>query len=88
RLQRGEAADLLCTDVVMPGSVNGVELARRAQRLRPTLPVVLTTGYTEDVGGMDGFHVLAKPYRIEDLAGAIEQELAAVRQRRTGRDQA
>lgn len=80
RLQRGEAADLLCTDVVMPGSVNGVDLARRAQQLRPTLPVVLTTGYTEDVGGMDGFHVLAKPYRIEDLADAIERKLAAVRQ--------
>lgn len=75
RLRNGEAADLLCTDVVMPGHINGVELAREAQLLRPGLPVVLTTGYTEDVGGMEGFRVLSKPYRIEDLAAAIETEL-------------
>ncbi|QCG95510.1 PAS domain S-box protein [Azospirillum sp. TSA2s] len=78
RLRNGEAADLLCTDVVMPGPVNGVELAREAQKLRSGLPVVLTTGYAEGVGGMDGFRVLAKPYRIEDLAAAIEAELGTL----------
>jgi len=78
RLRNGEAVDLLCTDVVMPGHVNGVELAREAQKLRAGLPVVLTTGYAEGVGGMDGFRVLAKPYRIEDLAAAIEAELGTL----------
>ncbi|WP_451982437.1 PAS domain S-box protein [Azospirillum endophyticum] len=76
RLCGGVPVDLLCTDVMMPGHINGVELAREAQALLSGLPVVLTTGYTEDIGGMEGFRVLAKPYRIEDLAAAIEAELA------------
>ena len=75
RLRAGEAADLLFSDVVMPGGVNGVELAREARRLRPGLPVVLTTGYSGDVAGADGVRVLAKPYRVEELVAALEAEL-------------
>ncbi|CAO3437651.1 PAS domain-containing protein [Azospirillum doebereinerae] len=76
RLRGGEPADLLFSDVVMPGTVSGVELAQEMRSLRPGLPVLLTTGYNENVAGMEGFRVLAKPYRIEELAAAIEAELA------------
>jgi two-component system cell cycle response regulator CpdR len=44
RLLTQEDVDVLCTDIVMPG-LNGVELARRAKRLRPDLKVLFITGY-------------------------------------------
>lgn len=68
--------DLLFTDVVMPGKLNGLHLAREAKRLRPGLPVLLTTGYSEDVARAEGVLVLAKPYRIEYLISAIDAALA------------
>jgi two-component system NtrC family sensor kinase len=60
--------ELMFSDILMPGEVNGVELAREARRLRPNLPVVLTTGYSSsaDAALREGFFVLRKPY---DLAG-------------------
>ncbi|CAO3426385.1 PAS domain S-box protein [Azospirillum doebereinerae] len=75
RLKRGEAVDLLFTDVVMPGEIDGVALAQAARRMLPGLAVVLTTGYSEDRAGLDGLPVLPKPYRIEDLATVIKAEL-------------
>ncbi|WP_328703052.1 ATP-binding protein [Arenibaculum pallidiluteum] len=66
-----EAPDLLFTDVVMPG-MNGVELALEARRRHPELPVLLATGYSEDVAAVGGrFRVLAKPYQIEPLVEAL-----------------
>jgi two-component system, NtrC family, sensor kinase len=60
--------ELMFSDILMPGEMNGVELAREARRLRPNLPVVLTTGYSSsaDAALREGFFVLRKPY---DLAG-------------------
>jgi CheY-like chemotaxis protein len=69
------AIDLLFSDVVMPDSrLNGVELAQAARRLRPGLPVVLTSGYSANAldGGVPaGVTVLAKPYRIAELAAVL-----------------
>ena len=59
--------DLLFSDVVMPGRLSGMDLVREARRLRPTLPVVLTTGYSETVARTEGVRLLSKPYRIEEL---------------------
>ncbi|ANC92968.1 hybrid sensor histidine kinase/response regulator [Azospirillum humicireducens] len=74
--------DLLFSDVVMPGSMSGVDLARTAQRLYPSLPVVLATGYSEEVVRATGVMVLPKPYRIEHLVGVLDSMLAeAVRPR-------
>jgi PAS domain S-box-containing protein len=75
RLREGEEVDLLFTDVVMPGQANGLALAREARVIRPNLPVLLTTGYSEEVAGATGFRVLSKPYKVEELAAAIEAEL-------------
>ena len=69
------APDLLFTDVVMPG-MNGVDLAREARRRYPRLPVLLATGYSEDIAAAGGtFSVLAKPYQLDTLAKALLAEL-------------
>ncbi|WP_246101953.1 histidine kinase famiy protein [Methylobacterium terricola] len=78
-LERGERIDLLFSDIVMPGSVNGLILAERAQALRPNLPVLLTTDYNEDLVA-DGptvptMDVLGKPYRKAELADRIRAAL-------------
>ena len=73
--------DLLFTDVVMPGGMNGRALAEAACALRPTLKVLYTSGYTENAivhhGRLDpGVHLLAKPYRRGELALKIRAVLA------------
>ncbi|CAO3432096.1 PAS domain S-box protein [Azospirillum doebereinerae] len=75
-LERGEEVDLLFSDVVMPGAVDGIALARAARHRLPNLAVVMTTGYSEDHTGLEGLPVLSKPYRIETLASVFQEELA------------
>jgi PAS domain S-box-containing protein len=65
--------DLLFTDVIMPGGLNGRQLADRASALRPGLKILYTSGYTDDAivhhGQLDlGINLLNKPYRKRDLA--------------------
>ncbi|WP_296262726.1 MULTISPECIES: histidine kinase famiy protein [unclassified Pseudomonas] len=77
---KGEQFDLLFTDLIMPGGMNGVMLAREAKRFYPTLKVLLTTGYSEnslertDAGGNE-FDVISKPYVPTDLAKKVRQVL-------------
>nr|WP_247887391.1 PAS domain S-box protein [Azospirillum sp. SYSU D00513] len=75
RLQEGEPVDVLFSDVVMPGTVDGIALAQAARELLPGLVVVLATGYSENQAGMEGLPVLSKPYRIEDLGTVFQTEL-------------
>ena len=72
-LRRDEPIDLLFTDIVMPGQMNGVELAREARQLRGDLKVLLTSGYAAlaQNRAADGFVVLGKPYRHSQLAERI-----------------
>jgi signal transduction histidine kinase/FixJ family two-component response regulator len=72
--------DLLFTDMIMPGSMNGRQLADLALRRRPSLKVLFTSGYTENTvihyGRLDaGVLLLAKPYRKADLARMIRSAL-------------
>jgi PAS domain S-box-containing protein len=72
--------NLLFADVVMPGGINGWELADLAQRSRPQLPVLLTSGYALETlikhGRTSGESVvLTKPYRKVDLARRLREAL-------------
>ncbi|HEX5678607.1 MAG TPA: PAS domain-containing protein [Alcanivorax sp.] len=75
--------DLLFTDVIMPGGPNGPELARLARQRRPGLPVLYTSGYTENAivhqGRLDpGVHLLEKPYHRDELARKVRDALNEV----------
>jgi CheY-like chemotaxis protein len=77
----GEKIDLLFTDLVMPGSINGRQLAVEALRRWPSLRVLYTSGYAEGdlihQGSFDaGILLLAKPYRKAELAKMIRAALA------------
>jgi PAS domain S-box-containing protein len=72
--------DLLFTDIVMPGGLNGHELAHRARERLPGLPVLFTSGYTENVIGCDGslepgVQLLNKPYSRMQLAHKLREAL-------------
>jgi PAS domain S-box-containing protein len=73
--------DLLFTDVIMPGAMNGRQLANEMQKSKPALKVLFTSGYTENAiihhGRLDSdVLLLVKPYRKSDLAGMIRRALA------------
>ena len=70
------------TDVVMPGPLRTREFAAAAQELRPELPVLFTSGYTDNAivhqGRLDeGVHLISKPYASADLARRLAQLLPA-----------
>jgi CheY-like chemotaxis protein len=74
--------DLLFTDMIMPGSMNGRQLADAALERRAALKVLFTSGYSQETiihhGHLDaGVLLLAKPYRTSDLARMIRAALAA-----------
>lgn len=79
-LQTLPGIDLLFADVIMPGRIRGIELAKRAREAVPDIAVLFTSGYTENALGEAGvlgadIHLLAKPYRREQLAAAIRSLL-------------
>ncbi len=79
-IDSGAVIDLLFTDVIMPGSMNGRLLADEALKRRPGLKVLFTSGYTENAivhhGRLDaGVLLLAKPYRKPELAKMIRTAL-------------
>ena len=71
RLTTGEKPKLIFSDIIMPGGISGIELARKVRDRFPELPILLTTGYSEQVAGSHGFPVLQKPYEMETLASAL-----------------
>ena len=80
RALEAEPFDLLFTDLIMPGGMNGVVLAREARKRHPSLRILLTTGYSEaslertDAGGAQ-LEVISKPYLPLDLAKKVRQVL-------------
>ena len=69
--------DLVFSDVVMPGEMSGVDLARLLRQRQPDLPVVLTTGFSEALadGTVEGVEVLRKPYSVEALSRLLRRKL-------------
>ncbi len=71
-LSGGPPVDLLFTDVVLPGGMNGVEIAKLAKRMHPQIKILYTSGYTENAAmNADGFDpksdLVNKPYRRNEL---------------------
>lgn len=71
-----EEFDLLVTDVIMPGGMDGYELAQQATEKKPGLKVLLTSGFTREASLQDGLsdaftNLITKPYRMTDLAQRI-----------------
>ncbi len=81
RLQDDGDFDLLFSDMIMPGGLTGRDLAEQAKKLRPSLRVLLTTGYAEhpSFGQAEPGEIefLRKPYRREELIAALNATLAA-----------
>jgi PAS domain S-box-containing protein len=78
-LRRDKSVDLLFSDVVMPAGMSGVDLARAAQRLRPDLRILLSSGHPGDTRAQPiqrEFPFIAKPYRPSTLGGRIAEVLA------------
>jgi signal transduction histidine kinase/ActR/RegA family two-component response regulator len=79
-IDRDQHIDLLFTDMILPGRMNGRQIADEAVKRRPGLKVVYTSGYTENAivhhGRLDpGVLLLTKPYRKSDLALMIRRAL-------------
>jgi CheY-like chemotaxis protein len=79
-VDRGTEFDLLFTDVVMPGPMNGRELAEAIGKRRPGLKVLFTSGYTQSAvihhgRLLAGVLLLTKPYRKQDLARMLRRAI-------------
>jgi PAS domain S-box-containing protein len=76
RIRDCVALDLVLTDVIMPGSVNGIELASMLREARPAVPVVIMSGYFESESlETERFTVLQKPFDAVALVNAIEEAI-------------
>jgi len=73
--------DLVLSDIVMPGTMNGMELARTIRTAKPNLPIVLVSGYAGTSGAGPEFTMLRKPYRFDELRQTIARVSASARER-------
>ena len=78
-IEKQQPPQLLFSDIIMPGGINGIMLARELRKLIPNLPILLTTGYagSQDKDQDQGveFEVLTKPYKMADLAKKVRAVL-------------
>jgi DNA-binding LytR/AlgR family response regulator len=67
-----DGIDFVFSDIVMPGKMDGLGLARHIKAVRPELPILLATGYSDAALNVHGdFPILRKPYEIHQLSQAI-----------------
>ena len=75
-LQQSIGIDLLFSDIVMPGAINGLGLAQICQERFPDIPVLLTSGFSDAAQAADGrFDILCKPFELSALRRAIAAAL-------------
>jgi PAS domain S-box-containing protein len=75
----GEEIDLVFSDIVMPGKMDGLALAQTIRGKYPRLPILLATGYSDTLRRTSlGFQILKKPYEIHELSQALSKVSAAV----------
>ncbi|MEW5685154.1 MAG: PAS domain S-box protein [Pseudomonadota bacterium] len=76
-LMSGEPVDLVFSDIVMAGDLDGVTLARSIREVAPGVPILLATGYSEAAARIgEEFPILRKPYRLADLNRGLARLLA------------
>jgi CheY-like chemotaxis protein len=84
-LQRGSSIILVFSDIVMPGSMNGLALAQEISNRYPNLPVLLTSGYSDVAHtATSQFRILRKPFQLAALEKAIREALEHARARNAG----
>ncbi|MGH6663430.1 MAG: ATP-binding protein, partial [Pseudolabrys sp.] len=76
RLASGEHIDLVFTDVMLPGDIDGLALAKTIRTKYPQIPVLLTSGYAKALTARHALPILRKPYQISALSEAIRGGLA------------
>lgn len=79
-LANGRSVDVVFSDIMMPGGMNGVELAKEIRARRKDLPVLLTSGYSEaakTAADAAGIKILPKPYQLPQLSEALQEVLRA-----------
>ncbi|HVU48897.1 MAG TPA: PAS domain S-box protein [Terracidiphilus sp.] len=74
--------DLMVTDIIMPGNMNGIELARRVRELRPGIRIIYTSGFpaealAERSGKIEGGPLLHKPYQRSEFADIVRKSVCA-----------
>ncbi len=81
-INTSDAFDLVITDVMMPGGLNGWQLGQKIRNIRPRMPVLFITGFSEDTPAKNkvalaDFHLLRKPFGQRGLNDSIRQALAS-----------
>ena len=76
----GGVCDLLLTDMIMPGGMTGVELAEAFKKLKPDLPVIISSGYSQEMAETGipdgpGYAYLAKPCGAMAITNAVRKAL-------------
>lgn len=77
-LDNGAAPHVIFSDIVMPGKISGIDLARIVRQRFPGVPVLLATGYTDQQVSIPGVQVLGKPYAIEKVVAVLAEMSARV----------
>jgi len=82
-LKRGSRIDAVFSDIVMPGGMNGFQLARTLRKEFPDVPVLLTTGFSgaADVAQIRGIEIIAKPYDPDRVTSQLAKLIAESRRR-------
>jgi signal transduction histidine kinase/CheY-like chemotaxis protein len=74
-LGSGEAFNIVFSDIVMPGQINGIALAKVVEQQYPHIGIILATGYTNERIAIRGMRTLAKPYAVKDAIDSLRAEL-------------
>ena len=78
-LASGQRFDIVFSDIILPGGMSGLELARKVRQHFPGMPILLSSGYARATGDVhrEGFDIIAKPYGADSLGEALRRTVAA-----------
>ncbi len=65
--------DYLFSDVVLPGDLNGIDVATYASQQQPDTRILMTSGYPKHIADVSNYHLLRKPYSLSDLSNAMDE---------------